>query len=136
MANRRAVRLSGLLAALSVVLGTLVGAGASLLVGRWNGGLAVGIAVCLLVWAALAAQESRRELKPELDGPPEPGLAEADQPELSPPVNIDQRTDTVTGELTGYSGHAADHEIIIKQDVGLITKDGKVTGYTDHPGQS
>lgn len=133
MADSRSNWRRGVLAAESVLLGTLVGAGVNLLSGGWNWPLAAGLLTAVAAWAVLewyrAVHDSPSEApgQPEMAGPPGGGRSI-----MVKSIMVKQSAGRVAGRMTGVRGGlAASETISVDQRANAVESGGEVTGYTD-----
>jgi len=106
-------------AALSMVLGALVGAGVNLLTDSWNWTIAGAVMAALIIWAAIEWHRAATGVS-------------ANRGPTGPEIGVVQNVRRVAGKLTGVRRRAdASGPVRVRQTSDYVEAGGEVTGYTD-----
>lgn len=106
-------------AAISIVMGSLVGAGVNLSTGRPTPAIVVGTVVLVVCWAGLEAwRAARPTAKPESTGA----------------VTVEQDAGHVDGKLTGYRGGPAGGAVEVRQKIERAGSGSEIIGYDGDAG--
>ncbi|MET8173331.1 hypothetical protein [Streptomyces clavifer] len=120
-------------AALSVVLGVLVGAGVNILTGQWSWTVAAGVFAVVVAWAALEWRRSLSGSANNRTGPPVPPVPPSGAVRPGR-VDVDLDVRELRGEATGArrsAASAATGETSVRGSFDTVDENGKFIGYDE-----